>query len=184
MPTQKTSHRHNPTHIYPDDTSYFVTGAILYHAHLLALATYKQYLQEQLLKLAPAYGLDLKAWVILNNHYHALFYLENGENLSGFLRRFHAKTATTFNEWDNQPGRQVWWNYWDWCIRNEGDFWRHFNYIHYNPIKHGYVQHLRDWPYSSLFTYLAHEGHEWLDDCWRSYPVREFQVENDDFEHI
>ncbi len=100
-----TSNPHTPTHIYADDTSYFVTGTILHHAHLLASITYKQHLQEELLNLAPDYGLDLKAWVILNNHYHILFHLTNSDNLPRFFRRLHAKTATTFNQWDNQPGR-------------------------------------------------------------------------------
>jgi len=179
--TLSTSNPHTPTHIYADNTNYFVTGTILHHAHLLAPAAHKQYLQEEVLNLAPDYGLDIKAWVILNNHYHILFRLVDGEKLPHFINRFHSKTATTFNQWDNQAGRQVWWNYWDWCICNEQDYWRHFNYIHYNPIKHGYVEQLRDWPYSSLLTYLETEGREWVDDCWRSYPIREFQVEKDDF---
>jgi len=179
--TRLTLHPHNPYHIYTDDTFYFITGAILHHAPLLGPSSHKQHLQEQLLELALAYDLDLKAWIILDNHYHILFHLTIGENLSSFIRSLHTRTAVTFNQWDNQAGRQVWWNYWDWCIRNEQDYWHHFNYIHYNPIKHGCVQQLRDWPYSSLFTYLETEGREWVDDCWRSYPVREFQVENDDF---
>jgi putative transposase len=178
--TAKSNAPHNPLHIYTDNVFYFVTGTILHHAHLLAPTLYKQHLQEQLLDLASQYGLDMKAWVILDNHYHLLFSLANGENLTRFIKRLHSKTATTFNQADRQPGRQVWWNYWDWCIRNERDYWQHFNYIHYNPLKHGYVQQLREWPHSSLFTYLVAEGKEWLDDCWRSYPIKEFQVDNDD----
>ncbi|GIK41747.1 MAG: hypothetical protein BroJett011_55800 [Chloroflexota bacterium] len=111
MPTRIRSYRHNPTHIYENGVYYFITGTVLYHVHILAQASYKEYLQQQLLSLAPSYGLDLKAWVVLNNHYHILFHLEKGENLSRFLQRFHAKTATTFNKWDNLSGRQVWWNY-------------------------------------------------------------------------
>lgn len=171
----------HPPHIYADDTLYFLTAATLQRAHLFNPASYKTHLQEQLLELAPDYGFDLRAWVILDNHYHILFHLAEGDKLSRFLQRLHAKTATSFNSWDNQVGRQVWWNYWDWCIRNERDYWMHFNYIHYNPIKHGYVQRLRDWPYSSLFVYLEEHGREWLDDCWRSYPIREFEIEDDDF---
>lgn len=172
---------HHPPHIYADDTFYFVTAATLDRARLFAHPRYKLHLQDEILELAPDYGLELKAWVILDNHYHLLFHLAEGRKLFRFFQRLHAKTATTFNEWDQQPGRQVWWNYWDWCIRNERDYWTHINYIHYNPIKHGYVQTLREWPYSSLHGYLEERGREWIDDCWRRYPIREFEVDHDDF---
>jgi putative transposase len=33
---------------------------------------------------------------------------------------------------------------------DEGDFERHVNYIHYNPVKHGHVAQVKDWPYSSF----------------------------------
>jgi putative transposase len=175
------SNPHTPFHIYADEIIYFVTAAMLNQTPHLALASYKHYFQGELLETATDYNLDLKAWVILNNHYHILFYLTDGEMLANFIRTLHTNSAISLNQRDNQPGRQVWWNYWDWCIRDETDYWRHFNYIHHNPIKHGYVKQLRDWPYSSVFGYLENKGRDWLDDCWRSYPIRGFQIEQDDF---
>ena len=172
---------HRPTHIYADDTDYFVTSSVLYREHWLSPKTHKSHIQKQLLTIAPHYGLTIKTWVILNNHYHLLFRLKKGKNLSRFFKHLHGQTSTNFNMWDKQLGRQFWYNYWDRCIRDEGDYWRHFNYIHYNPLKHGYVKYLRDWPYSSLFHYLETEGREWVDDCWRSYPIKEFEIEDDDF---
>jgi len=172
---------HRPPHIYAGNTTYFVTGSIHKGARLLAPPTHKPHLQQELLTLAPDYGLELFAWVILDNHYHLLFHLAESENLHRFFKRFHGRSAFTFNKWDHQPGRQVWYNYWDRCIRDERDYWTHFNYIHYNPIKHGYARQLRDWPFSSIFIYLEREGRNWLDDCWRKYPIKEFEIENDDF---
>jgi len=40
--------------------------------------------------------------------------------------------------------------YWEHTIRNENDFARHVDYIHYNPVKHRLVTRVRDWPYSSF----------------------------------
>ncbi len=40
--------------------------------------------------------------------------------------------------------------FWEHAIRDENDFERHFDYIHYNPVKHGYVNHPIDWQYSTL----------------------------------
>ena len=39
-------------------------------------------------------------------------------------------------------------------IRNEGDFERHVDYIHWNPVKHGWVERVADWPYSSFHRYV------------------------------
>lgn len=40
--------------------------------------------------------------------------------------------------------------YWEHTIRDERDFARHVDYIHYNPVKHGYVIRVQDWPHSSF----------------------------------
>lgn len=42
--------------------------------------------------------------------------------------------------------------YWEHLIRDENDSERHVDYIHYNPIKHGYIHQASEWPYSKAFT--------------------------------
>ena len=44
--------------------------------------------------------------------------------------------------------------YWEHLIRDDEDFKRHVNYIHFNPVKHGYVRSAVDWPYSSIHRYV------------------------------
>ncbi len=44
--------------------------------------------------------------------------------------------------------------YWDHIIRDEDDLQRHFDYIHFNPVKHGYVRHPEDWAHSSYRYWL------------------------------
>jgi putative transposase len=39
-------------------------------------------------------------------------------------------------------------------LRDEADYRRHVDYIHYNPVKHGHVQHVRDWPFSSFRRFV------------------------------
>ena len=46
-------------------------------------------------------------------------------------------------------------HYWEHLIRNEEDYQKHFDYIHYNPIKHGYVKHPADWKWSTYHSYLS-----------------------------
>ncbi|WP_036254770.1 transposase, partial [Methylobacter sp. BBA5.1] len=45
--------------------------------------------------------------------------------------------------------------YWEHMIRDERDYARHIDYIHVNPLKHGYVKQVADWPYSTFHRYVA-----------------------------
>ncbi len=40
--------------------------------------------------------------------------------------------------------------YWEHFIRDEGDFRAHMDYVHINPVKHGLVEQVKDWPYSTF----------------------------------
>jgi putative transposase len=47
--------------------------------------------------------------------------------------------------------------YWEHAIRDDADLARHVDYIHFNPVKHGYGSRAYDWPYSSFHRYVARE---------------------------
>ncbi|MEK7207151.1 MAG: transposase, partial [Pseudomonadota bacterium] len=44
--------------------------------------------------------------------------------------------------------------FWEHVIRDETDFRRHVDYVHYNPVKHGLVERVKDWPYSTFHKYV------------------------------
>lgn len=48
-------------------------------------------------------------------------------------------------------------------IRDDRDFEAHVNYIHWNPVKHGHVERVSDWPYSSFHSYVRNG---WLPVAW------------------
>ena len=39
-------------------------------------------------------------------------------------------------------------------IRDDRDFKHHVDYIHWDPVKHGWVKHVGEWPYSSFRMYV------------------------------
>jgi len=53
-------------------------------------------------------------------------------------------------------GQQAIWQhrYWEHALRDETDFARHADYIHFNPVKHGYASSAMQWPYSSFRRYV------------------------------
>lgn len=44
--------------------------------------------------------------------------------------------------------------FWEHLIRDENDYRQHIDYIHWNPVKHGWVQAVKDWPHSSFHRYV------------------------------
>ena len=71
--------------------------------------------------------------------------------------------AVPDNEWrsavrQRRGERAVWQRrYREHLIRNETDFSTHMDYLHFNPVKHGLVQRVADWPYST-FHRLVEQG--------------------------
>ena len=58
----------------------------------------------------------------------------------------------------NRGERGIWQRrFWEHLIRNEADFRAHIDYVHINPLKHGFVSRVRDWPYST-FHHLVVQG--------------------------
>ena len=66
------------------------------------------------------------------------------------LGKLHGRTSHTMNKEDGADGRQVWYRCQDRCMRSESHYYATMNYIHNNPVKHGYVTLWTDWPFSSF----------------------------------
>jgi len=165
---------HHPPHLFLDNTYYFIT-ARTYQKQLIFNNDEKKALLLNSLKAEFRNGeCDLVAWVVLANHYHILFRIIQAKGISSRINMIHGKVSYLVNKKESETGRKVFQNYWDRCIRDEADFWRHFNYIHYNPIKHGYVKNMKDYKFSSYEFWLEKKGTEWLDSCFRLYPIVDF----------
>jgi len=120
-------------------------------------------------------GTDLYAWVILPNHYHLLAGLQSLDLASAALKQLHGTTSRDWNMADGQTGRRrVWFKFADRVIRGDAGFYGALNYIHVNPVKHGYMADVYDWPWSRVHHYMEEHGRDWLRQHWRSYPPGDF----------
>jgi putative transposase len=106
----------------------------------------------------------IEAIVILPDHLHVLMTLPEGD--ANYSQRWnlikgHFSRAVEVSEKisasrKKKRERGIWQRrYWEHLIRNEDDYTRHVDYIHYNPVKHGYVRSPVDWQYSSIHRYIA-----------------------------
>jgi hypothetical protein len=71
--------------------------------------------------------------------------------------------------------RGVWQpRYWEHTIRDENDFERHFDYIHWNPVKHGCVRCPHEWPHSSFHQYVERGVYDRRWGCFSEAPPAAF----------
>ena len=99
-------------------------------------------------------------WCVLPNHYHIL---EKSWMFASFRRGWKAarQDVVEMNREDNQRGRKVWYRCEDSrCMRSDAHFYATLNYIHHNPIKHGFVKQWQDWAFSSVHWYFEEKGRE------------------------
>jgi len=101
---------------------------------------------------------------ILPDHIHALWQLPDGDAdyasrwslfKSAFSRGL-APVPTRSASKITKREKGIWQRrYWEHAVRDDADLERHVNYIHYNPVKHGLVTRVGDWPFSSFHRYVA-----------------------------
>ncbi len=59
-------------------------------------------------------------------------------------------------------------------MKSNAHYWATLNYVHHNPVKHGYVERWQDWPWSSARQYLEAIGHDEAQRMWKQYPIKEY----------
>jgi putative transposase len=160
---------HAPPHPSRGPGRYLITAANFEHRYLMDMPGRRTDFEARLLEQLHAQEAQVFAWVVLANHYHVLLQVTHLDNVSSALKRLHGATATEWNQADAETGRQVWYHFNDRKIRNDQHFYRALNYVHYNPVKHGYVPVVYDWPWSSVHNYLDDRGREWLRKTWQAY---------------
>ncbi len=169
---------YRPLHIYLENQIYFLTVKC-YNGY--PYFRNKENIVIKIIdKTIKEFNYGLYTWVILESHLHLLFRVE--KDFKKFIHILNGRISYKINRLDKTRNRQVIYQYWDRCIRNEKDFWKHFNYIHNNPIKHRYVKNLNDlsnYQFSSFNHYLRKQGREWTNDCFSRYPIVDFSVEGD-----
>lgn len=90
------------------------------------------------------------------------------------IHKMHGRLSFQWNGEDGQRGRKVWFNCAERAMRSERHFWVTVNYIHHNPVRHGYVEHWQDWPFSSAANYLESMGKEKAAEVWRAFPILDY----------
>jgi putative transposase len=168
-----------------DYRRHFVCGGQYFFTVVLAdrssglLTERIQLLRNALKEIKKQMPFGLDAIVILPDHLHCIWSLPPGD--SDFSTRWKKIKALFSREISKSDGRSaslrakgergIWQRrFWEHSLRDEQDFERHFDYIHFNPVKHGYVERVADWPYSSFHRHVRLGG---LPEDWAGGGVGE-----------
>ncbi len=106
--------------------------------------------------------------VVLPDHIHAIWTLPQGDDdfsnrwrvfKAAFTKQINSQYYRGVSSSRYKKGEKGIWQrrFWEHIIRGDSDFENHMNYLHYNPVKHGYVASVVDWEFST-FHRLVREG--------------------------
>jgi putative transposase len=102
---------------------------------------------------------EVFAYVLLPDHFHLLLKTTDPQgNFSKIIKCIKGNFTANFKKKNNLIGQLSLWQpkFWDHVIRNEKDLNTHLDYIHWNPVKHGYVNNPEKWVNSSI--------HKWINE--------------------
>ena len=131
---------HSPPHRLNEQGAYMVTCGTYLKAHFLNTPDKLEFSQRLLFECVSEFHWELHAWAILSNHYHfiASSPLDPG-TLRRLLSKLHTLSAREINRRDCQPGRKVWFQYFDVHITYANSYLPRLKYVHHNPAHHGVV---------------------------------------------
>jgi putative transposase len=167
---------HSPPHRFTEGIRcYIVTAACYEHIpHIGRNPSRMDEFYDELRDTCLPYVQRLLAASVLPDHYHIVLETAEAASLLRALGRLHGRTSHRWNGHDQARGRKIWFNMVEREVRSEAHLWASINYVHHNPVKHGYVDRWQDWPWSTAGEFVAAVGRERALEIWAAYPVLDY----------
>ena len=169
---------------------YFFTIATHHRRRFLCEPLARNALRTAFTEVRQRWSFQVNAIVLLPEHMHCIWTLP--ENDVDFSMRWNRIKGRFSKLWLNNGGtevapsvsrsgrreRGIWQRrFFEHCCRDESDFRRCVDYIHVNPLKHGLVSRVRDWPWSSFHRYVTQGEYDlewgsaeaWYGDEWNHF---------------
>ena len=159
--------------VTPETNTYFITTSTHLWVPILFNETLFQIILDSLKYCQANKGLRLHGYVIMTNHIHAIISHEAYDQIPNIVRDFKRHTGKEIKNYLSDLGKfsQVFWvkifhnkergqnkiwqeGYHPVAIKSKAFFDEKLAYIHYNPVKKGFVEQPEHWKYSSAHNYL------------------------------
>ena len=157
----------NYRRLYVPGGTYFFTVVTHLRSPIFANASWRKTLGEAIRKIQAKRPFRVDAIVLLPDHLHSVWSLPEGDaNYSTRWRRIKEEFTREFLKLGGVEGdrndsrierdeRGVWQRrFWEHCCEDSDDMNGCLDYCHWNPVKHGLVQRVQDYPYSSFHRYV------------------------------
>ncbi|MCK9396318.1 MAG: transposase [Methylobacter sp.] len=145
--------------------TYFFTVVTFRRRKFLCEPDNVELLRTAFRNIKSAHPFTIDAFVLLPEHLHCIWTLPPGDHdypmrwnaiKNHFTRHCPDALKLPPSASQRRKRAQTIWQprYWEHQIRDERDFEKHCDYIHWNPVKHGLASDPGAWPYSSFHRYL------------------------------
>lgn len=173
---------HSPPHYSKEGSHFFhLTAACYEHRPIIGTSSGRMAaFENDLRETVGLFGNRVMAWCVLPNHWHALIQTDALKETIKKIGNLHGRSSFRWNQEDDSHGRTCWHRCSDRRIRSDDHRFAAQNYIHHNPVKHGYVKKWEEWPFSSAMDYIEKMGHDAVLAQWKKYPVLEMGAGWDD----
>ena len=148
--------------------TYFLTVVTYRRQRFLCDKNVRDALRNGIQNTRTTHPFKIDGWVLLPDHLHCIWTLPPNDAAFGIrwtmIKQFVTRQCSPDlhrDDWMNESKRRrkestIWQRrFWEHQIRNDQDYEKHMDYMHYNPVKHGYVKNVMDWPYSTFHRYVC-----------------------------
>ena len=148
-------------------TTYFFTLVSYHRRPILCLPPIRAALRRALEDVRQSRPFEIDAWVLMPDHLHCIWTLPDGDTdfstrwaiIKSSVSRF--ALVSTVSTGTRNPSRikhrdaSIWQRrFHEHEIRDDRDFERHMDYVHFNPVRHGHAASAAEWPYSTFHRYV------------------------------
>ncbi|MEM7537508.1 MAG: transposase [Chloroflexota bacterium] len=135
----------------------YITQVVEYRQPIFEAEQHITLLLEIIREAKRRYPFTMLAYVFLPDHFHLLIRPATHIRYDQIMHSIKPNFTKAYKKSIGLTGPMKFWQkrYWDHTIRNETDLQRRLDYIHYNPVKHGYVMRPEDWTHTSFHHYRA-----------------------------
>jgi putative transposase len=147
--------------------TYFITQVTYQREPWLCSELGRKALREAIVKVREKYPFAIDAFVLLPEHFHCIWTLPPEDKdfsvrlrlIKTFVTKNYASQLAIDREVSRsrqKRGESNLWQrrFWEHLIRDEEDFARHCDYIHYNPVKHGLCETPQSWKFSTIHNFI------------------------------
>lgn len=150
-----------------DGQTYFFTLVSFRRRPILCYSPIRNALRSALIEVRQRRPFEIGAWVLMPDHMHCIWTLPSGDTdystRWALIKRLVSRSCAheLDDRWRPSSSRikhrdSIIWQrrFHEHMVRDEWDFERHADYIHFNPVRHGHADSAAAWPFSTFHRYV------------------------------